>query len=129
MLHRALLGSLERFVGIYIEHTGGEFPVWVAPVQVVVIPANPKANDYATATADFLREGGVRVNVDLRDDKLGAKIRDAELEKIPYMVVAGLREAEAGTVSPRRKGQGQLEPMSRQAFLERVQDETRKRTG
>jgi len=128
MLHRALLGSLERFVGIYIEHTGGEFPVWVAPVQVMVIPANPKALDYAVSTAAFLREGGVRANVDLRDEKMGAKIRDAELEKIPYMVVVGPREAEAGTVAPRRKGQGQLEAMSREAFLERVQKESRERT-
>ncbi|HET9326758.1 MAG TPA: threonine--tRNA ligase [Candidatus Eisenbacteria bacterium] len=128
MLHRALLGSLERFVGIYIEHTGGEFPVWVAPVQVVVIPANPKAHDYAVDTAAFLKDGGVRANVDLRDEKMGAKIRDAELEKIPYMLVVGPREAEAGTVSPRRKGQGQLEAMSRDAFLERVQKETRERT-
>ena len=128
MLHRALLGSLERFVGIYIEHTGGEFPVWVAPVQVMVIPANPKALDYATDTARMLREGGVRANVDLRDEKMGAKIRDAELEKIPYMLVVGPREAEAGTVSPRRKGQGQLEAMSRQAFLDRVQKESRERT-
>jgi len=128
MLHRALLGSLERFVGIYIEHTGGEFPVWVAPVQVVVIPANPKAHDYAVSTAAFLKDSGVRANVDLRDEKMGAKIRDAELEKIPYMLVVGPREADAGTVSPRRKGQGQIETMSREAFLERVQKESRERT-
>jgi len=128
MLHRALLGSMERFMGIYIEHTGGEFPVWLAPTQAVVIPANPKALDYATDTARMLREGGVRAEVDLRDDKMGAKIRDAELQKIPYMLVVGPREAEAGTVSPRRKGEGQLEAMTRQAFLERVQRETRERT-
>jgi threonyl-tRNA synthetase len=127
MLHRALLGSLERFVGIYIEHVGGEFPVWVAPVQAIVIPANPKAHDYAVDTARFLKDGGVRATVDLRDEKMGAKIRDAELEKIPYMLVVGPREAEAGTVSPRRKGQGQLETMSREAFLERVLTETRTR--
>ncbi|HYM81552.1 MAG TPA: threonine--tRNA ligase [Candidatus Limnocylindria bacterium] len=127
MLHRALLGSLERFVGIFIEHTGGEFPVWVAPIQVKVIPANPKANDYAIDTTRLLREGGVRAETDLRDDKMGAKIRDAELEKIPYMLVVGPREAEAGTVSPRRKGAGQLEVMTRAAFLERVQQETRER--
>jgi threonyl-tRNA synthetase len=127
MLHRALLGSLERFVGIYIEHTGGEFPVWVAPVQVKVIPANPKASDYATDTGRLLREGGVRAEVDLRDEKMGAKIRDAELEKIPYMLVVGPREADAGTVSPRRKGVGQLETMTRQAFLERVLEESRTR--
>ncbi len=127
MLHRVLLGSLERFMGIYIEHTAGEFPVWLAPVQVKVIPANPKAHDYALDTGRFLREGGVRVEVDVRDEKMGAKIRDAELEKIPYMLVVGPREAEAGTVSPRRKGQGQLEAMGRQAFLQRVLEETRER--
>ena len=128
MLHRALYGSLERFVGIYIEHTGGEFPVWVAPVQVVVIPANPKAMDYAEDTRRLLEEGGVRVELDARDEKMGAKIRAAELQKIPYMLVVGPREAEAGTVAPRRKGEGQLEAMTRQAFLERVQRETRERS-
>ncbi|MBI5710712.1 MAG: threonine--tRNA ligase [Candidatus Eisenbacteria bacterium] len=127
MLHRALYGSLERFVGIYIEHTGGEFPVWLAPTQAVIIPANPKAFEYAQDTARLLKEGGVRVELDLRDEKMGAKIRDAELLKIPYMVVVGPREAEAGTVAPRRKGAGQLEAMTRQAFLERVQRETRER--
>jgi threonyl-tRNA synthetase len=128
MLHRALFGSVERFVGIYIEHTGGEFPVWVAPLQVMVIPANPKALDYANETVQMLKAGGVRAEVDLRDDKMGAKIRDAELQKIPYMVVVGPREAEAGTVAPRRKGVGQLEAMTRQAFLERVQKESRERS-
>jgi threonyl-tRNA synthetase len=127
MLHRALLGSVERFVGIYIEHTGGEFPVWIAPVQVQVIPANPKANDYAADTVRMLKAGGLRVEVDLRDEKMGAKIRDAELAKVPYMLVVGPREAEAGTVSPRRKGVGQLETMTRQAFLDRVQKEARER--
>ena len=127
MLHRALFGSVERFVGIYIEHTGGEFPVWVAPVQVKVIPANPKAYDYAADTRAFLAAGGVRAESDLRDEKMNAKIRDAELEKVPYMLIVGPREAEAGTVSPRRKGAGQLETMTRQAFLERIQQETRDR--
>ena len=127
MLHRALYGSLERFAGIYIEHVGGEFPVWLAPVQVVIIPANPKAFDYAASTEALLKAGGVRAETDLRDEKMGAKIRDAELLKVPYMLVVGPREAEAGTVAPRRKGQGQLEAMSREAFLERVQRETRER--
>jgi threonyl-tRNA synthetase len=128
MLHRALLGSLERFVGIYIEHTGGEFPVWVAPVQAVIIPANPKANDYAEDTARMLKAAGLRVETDLREEKMGAKIRVAELAKVPYMLIVGPREAEAGTVSPRRKGVGQLEALTRQAFLERVQKEVRERT-
>ena len=127
MLHRALLGSLERFVGIYIEHTGGEFPVWLAPVQVKIIPATIKANDYAQDTARMLELSGVRVEVDLRDEKMNAKIRDAELEKVPYMLIVGPREAAAGTVSPRRKGRGQLEAMTRQAFLELIEREVRAR--
>jgi threonyl-tRNA synthetase len=127
MVHRALFGSLERFVGIYIEHTAGEFPVWVAPVQVMVIPANPRAEAYAEETALALARGGVRVECDRRDEKMGAKIRDAELQKIPYMVVVGPREAEAGTVAPRRKGEGQLPAMKREEFLARVLEETRAR--
>jgi threonyl-tRNA synthetase len=127
MVHRALFGSVERFVGIYIEHTGGEFPAWLAPVQVKVIPANPKANDYAQDTARMLELGGARVEIDVRDEKMGAKIRDAELEKVPYMLIVGPREAEAGTVSPRKKGVGQLEAMTRQAFLELLEREVKAR--
>ncbi len=125
MLHRALYGSLERFVGIFIEHTGGEFPVWVAPTQAMVIPVHPKAHEYAQQTAELLKAGGVRVEVDVRDEKLGAKIRDAELQKVPYMVVVGPRDAEAGTCAPRRKGQGDLGTMPREQFLARVQQEIR----
>ena len=128
MLHRALYGSLERFAGIYIEHTGGEFPVWIAPVQVTVLPVSPKAHDYAATVASRLRDAGVRVTVDTRDEKLGAKIRDAELDKIPYMVVVGPRDAEAGTTSPRRKGVGDLGAMTVEALLERIGAETRNRT-
>jgi threonyl-tRNA synthetase len=127
MLHRALYGSLERFMGIYIEHTGGEFPVWIAPIQVIVIPANPKALDYAQDTARALKDAGIRAEIDLREEKMGAKIRNAELQKIPYMLVVGPREAESQTVAPRRKGVGQLEAMSRQAFIDRVLEETRTR--
>ena len=128
MLHRALYGSLVRFAGIYIEHTGGEFPVWIAPVQVKIIPARAEAMDYCNDTLRMLREAGVRAEIDLRDEKMGAKIRDGELEKIPYLLVLGPREAQAGTVAPRRKGVGQLEVMSRDAFVERVLRETRERT-
>jgi threonyl-tRNA synthetase len=127
MLHRALYGSLERFVGIYIEHTGGEFPVWVAPVQALVLPVNAKAVDYARATQASLQAAGVRAEVDARDEKLGAKIRDAELQKVPYMLVVGPRDAEAGTVSVRRKGEGDLGAMPLAAFLERVEREVREK--
>jgi threonyl-tRNA synthetase len=128
MLHRALFGSLERFVGIYIEHTGAEFPVWVAPTQAIVIPVNVKAYDYAHSTLTALREAGVRADVDVREEKLGAKIRDAELQKIPYMLVVGPRDAEAGTVSVRRKGEGDLGAMTLPAYLERIGREIREKT-
>jgi len=128
MLHRALYGSLERFVGIFIEHTGGEFPVWVAPLQALVVPVNAKALDYANATVASLKAAGVRADVDLRDEKLGAKIRDGELAKIPYMLVVGPRDAEAGTVSVRRKGEGDLGAMPLAAFLDRIGREIREKT-
>jgi len=125
MLHRALYGSLERFVGIFIEHTGGEFPVWVAPTQVIVLPVHPKAFEYAQATAAMLKDVNIRVEVDTRDEKLGAKIRDAEMQKVPYMLVVGPRDAEAGTCAPRRKGQGDLGTMPREEFVARVLEDIR----
>jgi threonyl-tRNA synthetase len=128
MLHRALYGSLERFVGIYIEHTGGEFPVWVAPTQVMIVPVHAKAFDYANATLASLKAAGIRADVDMRDEKLGAKIRDGEMQKIPYMLVVGPRDAEAGTVSPRRKGEGDLGAMPLAAFLDRIGREIREKT-
>jgi len=128
MLHRALYGSLERFVGIFIEHTGGEFPVWVAPTQAMIVPVHSKAFDYANATLASLKEAGIRADVDLRDEKLGAKIRDAELQKIPYMLVVGPRDAEAGTVSVRRKGEGDLGAMPLAAFLDRIGRDVREKT-
>jgi threonyl-tRNA synthetase len=128
MLHRALYGSLERFVGIFIEHTGGEFPVWVAPTQAMIVPVHAKAFDYANATLASLRAAGIRADVDVRDEKLGAKIRDAELQKVPYMLVVGPRDAEAGTVSVRRKGEGDLGAMPLAAFVDRIGREIREKT-
>jgi len=128
MLHRALYGSLERFVGIFIEHTGGEFPVWVAPTQAMIVPVHAKAFDYANATLASLKAAGIRADVDVRDEKLGAKIRDAELQKVPYMLVVGPRDAEAGTVSVRRKGEGDLGAMPLASFLDRIGREIREKT-
>ena len=128
MLHRALYGSLERFVGIFIEHTGAEFPVWVAPTQAMIVPVHAKAFDYANATLASLKAAGIRADVDVRDEKLGAKIRDAELQKVPYMLVVGPRDAEAGTVSVRRKGEGDLGAMPLAAFLDRIGREIREKT-
>jgi len=101
MLHRAVLGSLERFIALYIEHTAGDFPLWLAPVQVSVLPIADRHHGYAAKIASTLRAAGIRVALDDRAEKLGFKIREAELQKIPVMLVLGDQEAEAGTVNPR----------------------------
>ena len=106
MIHRAPFGSLERFIGVMLEHTGGNLPLWLAPVQVKVLPITDAQNDTATAVADDLRAAGLRVEVDTRSEKVGRKIRDAEVEKVPVMLILGKNEAEAGTVSVRRHGLG-----------------------
>ena len=106
MIHRAPFGSLERFIGVMLEHTGGNLPLWLAPVQVKVLPITDAQNDTATAVADDLRAAGLRVEVDTRSEKVGRKIRDAEVEKVPVMLILGKTEAEAGTVSVRRHGLG-----------------------
>ena len=106
MIHRALLGSFERFIGILIEHYAGEFPLWLAPVQAIVLPIADRHLEAAQEVAERLREAGVRAEVDERTESVGRKIRDAELRKVPYMLVVGDREVEAGAVSVRRHGQG-----------------------
>jgi threonyl-tRNA synthetase len=106
MLHRALFGSYERFIGILLEDTGGELPFWLAPVQAAVLPIADRHVDAARAVAQRLGDAGVRVEVDDRTESVGRKIRDAELRKVPYMLVVGDREAENGTVSLRRHREG-----------------------
>jgi threonyl-tRNA synthetase len=106
MVHRALLGSVERFFGILIEHYAGAFPLWLAPVQVQVCPVSEKVADYAKHVAETFKNHGLRVHLDERNEKLPAKIRDAQLQKIPYMLVVGAKEAEAGTVSVRHRSKG-----------------------
>jgi threonyl-tRNA synthetase len=106
MIHRALFGSFERFIGILIEETGGELPVWLAPVQAIALPISDRHLDAAQATADRLAAEGVRVEVDERTESIGRKIRDAELQKIPYMLVIGDKEAQDGKVALRRHGDG-----------------------
>jgi len=106
MIHRALLGSLERFFGVLIEHTGGAFPVWLAPTQVRVLPIADRHHEYAEKVAAELKGIGVRAEVDDRKATTGAKIRDGETQKIPYLLIVGDREAEAGTVSVRQRGEG-----------------------
>lgn len=125
MIHRAPFGSLERFIGVLIEHCGGNFPAWLAPVQAVVIPVGADFNDYADQVATQLREADLRVDVDDSDDTVGYKIREAETQKIPYMLVVGGREEEAGTVAVRAHGDGQQEVISVDAFIEQMDAEMR----
>jgi threonyl-tRNA synthetase len=106
MIHRALMGSFERFIGILIEHYAGEFPLWLAPVQAVVLPIADRHLDYARETAASLRDAGLRVEVDERSESIGKKIREAEVRKVPYMLVVGDREQEAGAVAVRRHREG-----------------------
>jgi threonyl-tRNA synthetase len=104
MIHRAVLGSLERFIAILLEHTAGKLPLWLAPVQVRVVPVSEKVADFASQVAATCTAAGLRAEADLRNEKLGYKIREAQLEKIPVIAVVGEREAAAGTVAPRREG-------------------------
>jgi len=120
MIHRALLGSMERFAGILIEHYAGRFPVWLAPVQAIVLPVSDRHNEYAGKVLTELREAGVRVESDDRSESVGKKIRDAELGRYPYMLVVGDREQEAGAVAVRSHEEGELGAMSPAAFAERV---------
>ncbi len=117
MIHRAILGSLERFIGIIIEHFAGAFPVWLAPVQARVLPLSEKFVDYANDVARRLRAAGIRVEVDQSNEKLGAKIRDAQLQKIPYMLVVGEKESASGTVSLRKRTGGDQGSMGLDQFI------------
>ena len=123
MIHRAPFGSMERFVAVLIEHTAGKFPLWLTPDQVVVLPISEKFNDYAYEVAKTLNNVDVRVQVDDRNEKIGRKIRDNELKRIPYMLIVGEKEAENAEVSVRRQGEGDKGTMSVDAFAKLVNDE------
>ncbi len=127
MLHRAILGSLERFMGILIEHCAGAFPLWLAPVQVAVLPITDRANAYAQAIQEKALDLDIRVELDLRNEKVNAKIRDAQLQQIPYMLVLGDREMAEGTVSLRHRRDGNLGVQPLEAFLTRITQEIRSR--
>ena len=127
MLHRVILGSLERFMGALIEHFAGAFPLWLAPVQCVIIPVSEKANDYAENVMRALATNNVRVEMDLRNERLQKKIRDAEVQKIPYMIVIGEKEESVGMISVRSKSQGDIGRMKLGEFIERVKEEVEKK--
>ena len=123
MVHRALLGSIERFFGILIEHYAGAFPLWLAPEQLRVLPVSDKALDYAKGVQAALKAKGFRVDVDVSPEKLGAKIREATIQKVPYQLVVGPRDAAAGTVSVRSRADGDLGAMTVDALVERLSKE------
>src|SRR5947207_3205345 len=120
MVHRALYGSVERFFGVLIEHYAGAFPVWLSPVQVVMIPISERHAAYANKVADQLKAAGVRVEVDARNEKMNAKIREHALQKVPFMLVVGDKEAEAGTVNVRTRGKEKTEDMAAEEFVEKI---------
>ena len=123
MIHRAPFGSMERFVAILIEHCAGKFPLWLTPEQVRILALSDKHNDYAENISKVLENYDIRALVDSRSEKVGRKIRDAELEKIPYMLIVGDNEKSEGTVSVRKQGEGDVGTMSIEAFSERVRSE------
>src|SRR3954464_1846666 len=128
MIHRALMGSYERFIGILLEHTGGELPVWLTPVQALVLPIADRHNEAAARVRDELREAGVRVELDDRTESVGRKIRDGEMRKVPYMLVVGDRQAESGTVAVREHRHGDTGAVPVAELAERVRRESRERS-
>ncbi len=126
MVHRALLGSIERFVGVLIEHYGGAFPVWLSPVQVQLIPIGEADVLHSESLATQWRQAGLRVEIDRRNEKLGLKIREAQMQKIPYMIVIGAKEREAGKVAVRARAAGDMGHMSPQEFLGKIKEEINK---
>jgi threonyl-tRNA synthetase len=123
MVHRALFGSIERFMGILTEHYAGAFPTWLAPVQAVVLPVTDEARPYADTVLAALRERGIRAEMDAREEKIGYRIRDAEMQKVPYMAVVGAREAAEGMVAVRAHGRGDLGQKALAAFVTELVDE------
>jgi len=123
MIHRAPFGSMERFVAVLLEHCGGNFPLWLTPEQVKILPVSDKYNDYAQEIAQFLEISDIRALVDDRNEKIGRKIRDAEVTKIPYMLIVGEKEATSGELSVRRHGQGDLGTMTREQFVKSIEEE------
>jgi threonyl-tRNA synthetase len=127
MIHRALLGSMERFIGILVEHYAGDLPLWISPEQIRILPITDAQNDAANLALEQFQSLGIRTHVDSRNEKLGFKIRDAEMHKVPYMAVIGAREAEGGKLALRRRKEGDLGALSVEETMARLQDEIRRR--
>ena len=123
MIHRVIYGAIERFIAILTEHFAGAFPAWLAPVQVKVLPVTEKHTDYARQVYDKLFDNDIRVEIDARSEKIGFKIREAQLEKVPYMLIVGEKEELAGTVSVRCRKRGDLGPREFNDFYASLKDE------
>ena len=123
MLHRALFGSIERFLGILIEHHAGKFPLWLSPLQAVVAPITGDFDGYAQKVAETLSRAGLKVETDLRNEKINYKVREHSLAKVPYIAVVGANEAENGTVTVRRLGSDKQEVMSLDDFVAKMTKE------
>ena len=127
MLHRVLLGSLERFIGALLEHYKGELPLWLAPTQVLVIPIKDSAQEYGLKIKKALEDNSIRVEIDNRKETLDKRIRNAEINKIPYCLVVGEREAKSESVSVRKKGKGDLGVFTKETFIRQIRDEIEKK--
>ena len=125
MIHRAPFGSMERFVAVLIEHTAGKFPLWLTPEQVVILPISEKYNEYAERLSGFLNNSDIRTLIDDRNEKIGRKIRDNELKRIPYLLIVGEKEAESGMVAVRKQGEGDQGTMTKEEFAEFIQKEVK----
>jgi len=125
VIHRAIFGSIDRFMGILTEHYSGAFPLWLAPVQAKLLPVSDNFNAYALEVKQALKEAGIRVEADIRSEKLGYKIREAQLEKVPYMLVLGENEQNSRTVSVRKRGEGDLGQLDVRELASRIVEEIR----
>ena len=128
MVHRAPFGSMERFCAVLIEHTAGHFPLWLTPEQVAILPISEKYNDYAAKVQEFLDQKGVRATIDNRNEKIGRKVRDNELKRIPYMVIVGEKEQADGTVAMRQQGGGEQAVLTMEDFAQKILDEVAEQT-
>jgi threonyl-tRNA synthetase len=127
MIHRVILGALERFIGVLIEHYAGAFPTWLAPVQAVVMTVTDRGAAYAEEVLVRLKGAGIRAEGDFRNEKLGLKVREAQLQKIPYMLIVGDKEVEERGITPRLRSGQNLPLMSPEAFVELIEEECRQR--
>ena len=123
MIHRVVFGSIERFIGILIEHFAGKFPVWLAPVQIKILPISEKFSTYSKEVLMKLKKADIRCEMDERDEKIGYKIREAQLEKVPYMLILGEKEAETGMLSVRSREQGDIGIMSIEKIIDLIKSD------